>query len=155
MAICPVRRVAVWRAALIFAQANPEIDVSFAGTSIVNGDTPSAAAGTDFGNVFVGDTLSRVFTISNIGETNVVLGGSPVVVLSGDSEFAATAQPSETTLDPGDSVTFQLTFTPTVDGVRTATVTIMSNDEDEGSYTFQLAGQGNGGVVLWRDCCLT
>ena len=40
-------------------------------------------------------------------------------------------------------VLFTIDFTPVGIGVRTAIVTITSNDSDEGSYTFMIQGTGN------------
>src|SRR5690606_25415834 len=44
---------------------------------------------------------------------------------------------------PGAFQDFTVTFSPTMGGVRTAIVTLASNDPDENPYTFMVQGTGN------------
>ncbi|NIS80999.1 MAG: choice-of-anchor D domain-containing protein, partial [Anaerolineales bacterium] len=58
----------------------PEMEVLGNGQEIVDGDTtPSAVDHTDFGNVDVGSSLTRTFTIRNTGGAALNLTGSPMV----------------------------------------------------------------------------
>ena len=45
------------------------------------------------------------------------------------------------------STTFQVTFDPSANGLRTATITIANNDSDENPYNFSIQGTGNPDVV--------
>jgi uncharacterized repeat protein (TIGR01451 family) len=128
----------------------PEIDVKghSSGVLIVNGDsTPSTADGTDFGDVnTVGATAARTYRIRNMGNASLVLSGSsPYVSIGGAfaSEFTVTAAPS-TPIAAGDSTTFTITFDPAAVQIRDATVTINSNDPDDGAYVFAIQGNGIG-----------
>ncbi len=121
-------------------QPEPEINVQGNGTNIVSGDsTPDSADHTDFGDVYLtDDTVVRTFTIQNTGDadlsiTNVGISGTN----SGD--FTVTDTPAST-VSPGNSTTFEVTFDPAATGSRTATVSITNDDDDEGSYTFAIAG---------------
>lgn len=124
----------------------PEINLQGNATNIVDGDiTPSTADWTNFGaTIYLGTSIVRTFTIQNTGTAALTLSGaSPYVVISGAnaSEFVVTAAPSNSIAAAG-STTFNVTFTPTATGVRTATITINNNDSDEGVYDFSIQGTG-------------
>lgn len=123
--------------------ATPEINVQGNSVSIVDGDiTPSTADHTDFGSVTTSSgSVVRTFTIQNTGTGTLTLDATPVVLLDG-THFTVTAQPSSTTVAPSGSVTFQVTFDPSVSGTLTDTVLIGSDDADEGVYTFDITGFG-------------
>jgi hypothetical protein len=133
------------------AAVAPEIDVKGNGTSILSGDvTPSTGDFTDFGSSPVGVGVANTFAIANIGNQNLVLSGTPLVEITGADagDFTITSQPSTPIAGAGSSNTI-ITFTPSADGLRTATVTIVSNDANEGTYSFTIQGTGGeGGPVL-------
>jgi hypothetical protein len=111
---------------------------------IDDGDTsPSTADHTDFGSVALGQTLTRTLTLSNSGEADLSLTGSPKVNLTGAnaSDFSVVVQPA-TTIGPKATTTFQIRFTPSVTTTRVATVTIANNDGDEALYDFAIQGTG-------------
>lgn len=124
-----------------------EIDIQGSGTSITNGDsTPSSFDSTDFGSSPVGGApTSRSFSILNAGTGTLTLTGSPKVTVSGThaSDFSVASQPSSATLDAGQSTTFQVSFSPSDSGVRSAVLTIQNSDSDEGSYSFSIQGIGS------------
>lgn len=124
----------------------PEINIQGNSTNILDGDTtPTTADHTDFGNVnTTGGTLIRTFTIQNSGLGVLNLSGTPRVAISGTnaSDFTVTAVPSATVAGSGGSTTFQITFDPSADGVRNATVTIANNDSNENPYDFSIRGTG-------------
>lgn len=99
--------------------------------AIANGNgAQSAANGTDFGSLDLnGTAITHTFTIANAGTDALTLSGSPLVDLSGTNadQFSVT-QPSTTSYNSGDHDTFTVVFTPTAAGVKTATLTIASND---------------------------
>ena len=119
--------------------AEPEIDIIGNGTSILNGDiTPSLTDYTDFGTIDLATVKNRTFSIQNTGSLTLNLtGGSPLVAISGDSEFTISVQPTASSiLSGGSDLTFDVLFTPTVEGNKTAIVSIENNDADEDPYTF-------------------
>jgi hypothetical protein len=128
----------------------PEIDVTGNGVSIVSGDTtPAPADHTDFGSADVdGGTVVRTFTIHNSGDAE--LSGIAVSVESdlraaapaaAPLPFSVTSAPA-TTVAPGESTQFQITFDPSEAGGSSALVIIESNDSDENPYTFAVNGEG-------------
>jgi CSLREA domain-containing protein len=112
----------------------------------VDGDsTPSAADYTDFGSTNVtGGTVERTFTIENTGATDLVLGGTPKVSISGTNaaDFSVTVQPTSP-LAGSSSTTFTVHFDPSGTGVRSAAVSIANNDSDENPYNFSIQGMGS------------
>lgn len=98
----------------------------------------------NFGDVELGDVLTRSLTISNTGNapllmTSISLGGADVI------EFSAlngTCGLLSITLAAGDSCTIGLTFHPSVLGVLTTTLSIVSNDLDELLNLIDLSGIG-------------
>ncbi len=123
----------------------PEITVLGSGSEIVSGaSAPSLLNGTDFGNVLLGSALSRSFTISNTDVAPLNFTGAPLVEISGvhAGNFAVTAMPSAVVAPMTGQTSFTLRFIPSGSGLRTAQVTLRSNDPDEGSYTFAIQGTG-------------
>lgn len=123
-----------------------EIDVLGNGTSIASGDvTPSAADHTDFGQTGVaGGTVARTFTIASTGPSVLTLTGTApgYVTLSGSPDFAVTTQPVSPVAATNGTTTFVVTFDPSSDGVKNATVSILNDDANESPYTFAITGQG-------------
>ena len=123
----------------------PEITVLGSGSEIVSGaSAPSLLNGTDFGNVLLGSALSRSFTISNTDVAPLNFTGAPLVEISGvhAGNFAVTVMPSAVVAPMTGQTSFTLRFIPTGSGLRTAQVTLRSNDPDEGTYTFAIQGIG-------------
>jgi alpha-tubulin suppressor-like RCC1 family protein len=122
----------------------PIITVTGNGVTIANGDTtPSLTDGTDFGRAVTGEgTVVRTFTVQNIGNAPLNLTGSPNVAVSGPhaADFSVTLQPSSPVATNG-TTTFQVTFTPGAYGLRTVTLSI-GNDTDQNPYTFTIQGAG-------------
>jgi M6 family metalloprotease-like protein len=124
---------------------SPEIDLQGNGQSIASGSVvPSLADHTDFGSAAVaGDTVTRTYTILNTGTATLNLTGIPPVSLLGpdSGDFAVAVQPTAAVAASG-LTTFQVTFDPSVAGVRNAIVTIANDDADENPYTFAIQGTG-------------
>jgi len=118
--------------------------VSGRGIIIADGDlSPWVSDDTDFGStaLFLG-TVEHTFTIKNQGNIDLSLTGSPLVSLGGvhPGDFTITSQPN-TPLTSGGSTTFSIEFDPVVAGVRTAVISIESN-EITTPYTFAIQGTG-------------
>ncbi|MBV7267754.1 choice-of-anchor D domain-containing protein [Winogradskyella luteola] len=126
--------------------SGPEINIQGNATTIVDGDTtPDVADNTDFGSITTsGGTQVNTFTIQNTGTTALSLtGGSPYVVISGAhaADFILTSTPNSSIASSG-STTFEITFNPSTDGTRTASVSIANNDTNEDPYNFDITGIG-------------
>ena len=121
-----------------------EIDVLGNGRSIADGDTtPEAADHTSFGGVPVdGGEAEHAFAIRNLGGRDLIV---PLVTLTGGHEGDFVLTPPEggvPTVPGGEAITFTVKFNPSVPGVRSTTVRILSTDADEDPYTFAIAGEG-------------
>ncbi|MFC7443883.1 hypothetical protein C7H62_0046 [Mesoflavibacter sp. HG96] len=124
----------------------PEIAVEGNGTDILNGDnSPSLADDTDYGSVNVaGGSSTHTFTIRNTGLLDLNLtDAAPYVVISGPhaSDFTLTATPTNV-ITSGNNTSFDITFDPSANGLRTAIVSIANNDSNENPFTFYIQGHG-------------
>lgn len=96
---------------------------------------------TDFGTTIVGDSVSKTYTIRNTGSGSL---SGLAATIGGDqsSDFEAGAI-ATTTLASGESTTFTVTFSPSADGARLATLQVVSNDTDESPFDISLTGNGS------------
>lgn len=120
----------------------PELRLLGNGRIIAKGDTtPDYADGTDFRTILPPASVTRTFTLENLGNSPLLLSGSPRIQLSGAdaSSFSVLAQPASSVAGPGN-FNFQIRFSPQGTGEKNATVTILSNDSDEGSFSFAVKG---------------
>jgi len=119
--------------------AEPEIDVKGNFVSIVNGDvSPAYTDSTNFGTFYINQTTTKTYWIHNTGTGNLTLTGGTPVTISGSGTFTISGQPSSNTVAPGDSVSFDVTFTGSSLGTKTATVSIANDDPNENPYTFNV-----------------
>ncbi|MEO9586896.1 MAG: choice-of-anchor D domain-containing protein, partial [Marinobacter sp.] len=118
---------------------DPEIDILGRGRSIADGDTsPTTSDYTDFEDVVVdGVPLARTYTIRNTGFADLSLTN-----VTSDNAFFVVSGTTSGTVAVSDSVTFTVTYTPEARGTHDATITVTSDDDDEGTYTFDIAGRG-------------
>ncbi|MGM0589960.1 MAG: cadherin domain-containing protein [Bacteroidota bacterium] len=128
-------------------QSRPDMDITGNSNAISDGSsTASTTNSTDFGDVVLTDgTLETTYTITNSGDLDLNLSGSPLVSISGPNagDFTVTSQPGTSTISGGGgSTTFKITFDPSGLGSRDAEVSISSNDPDENPYTFAISGTG-------------
>jgi outer membrane protein OmpA-like peptidoglycan-associated protein len=99
----------------------------------------------DFGNVNVGSSADLTLTVSNPGTALLTYTLAEGGANPGDYSFTpACIMASPCTLAAGGSADFTVTFAPTVDGARSATILVDSDDPDEPSLTVDLAGNGRG-----------
>ena len=125
--------------------AAPEMDV-IGNPSIPDGDTsPSTADQTDFGDVNVtGEIVVHTFTIRNTGSLPLNLTGDPRVTIGGThaADFTLTADADVAVAAGGGESTFTISFDPSAEGLRQATVSIANDDSDENPYDFNIQGTG-------------
>ncbi len=124
--------------------ANPEINIQGNGLDIVSGDTtPNTDDNTDAGSVAVGNSAEMSFFVRNTdGTASLNVDG---VFLSGDTgDFTITQNPSNNPIPATQSASLKIQFTPTSPGIKTAVVTVDSDDCDEPFYTFTIQGRGLG-----------
>lgn len=122
----------------------PDIDVRGNGNSISDNDRKARPnTGTRFGAVALGGTVLRTYTIRNAGQSTLTLL-SPLAGIGGQNptQFSIVVAPSLTTLEPGQSTTFTVAFTPTTAGQKKAEVEIYSDDPDEGVFNYRIIGTG-------------
>ena len=121
--------------------------ITLAGNSanIANAESaPSQSNFTDFGGTAAGGCvpLTRTYTITNTGTGTLDTTQPTPVTISGTdaSDFTVTTQPGSAISANGGTSTFVITFTPTVAGLDTATVTIASDASNAPSFTFDIQG---------------
>lgn len=102
----------------------------------------SLALGTDFGWQPVGSVMRRTFTLTNEGEMTLSFANDPAVTITGANaaEFIVDMDWG-TTVAPGESAEFTLTFQPAGMGLRQASVFIETNSA---SSPFHFAVEGGG-----------
>jgi len=122
---------------------NPEINVKGNGNSIASGDNSTDLSdGTNFGLTTANVSITKTFTIENLGTEQLNLSGSPLVQVSGanPSNFLVTLVPSSS-IAVSSSTTFNVTFTSASVGNYSATINIQSNDCDESNYNFAVSSE--------------
>lgn len=116
---------------------SPEISVQQpVGTELADGKSKKS-----FGTQPVGKSgIAKTFTIRNAGTKP--LGKLAVVKNGAHAKDFMVAAPASSTVAPGKSTTFKVTFKPTGIGTRTAAIHIKSNDANENPFDIDLSGLG-------------
>ena len=111
-----------------------------AGSALADGNSTIS-----FGPVTLGSSLSKTITLRNTG-TAPLTGLAASVDGTNAAEFAAPVSLSSTTLAPGASLTFNVTFSPAASGSRGAVLHIASNDGPRSPFDIALTGSGYSAV---------
>jgi len=112
----------------------PEIVVEEpVGANLVDG-----VAALAFGDSNIGSPVVKNLTVRNTGTADL---SGLAVTPSGSNDFGFSAL-GFTTLAPGASTNFTVTFTPTAAGPRNASLQISSNDSDENPFNVTFNGNG-------------
>jgi len=97
-----------------------------------------------FGNIMTGTSASKLFTIENldpgqleISEVSISPGGGTTI-----GEFVIISPSIPASLAQDESTEFSVVFSPQDIGIKSATVSISSDDPDENPYTFAVQGTG-------------
>ena len=97
----------------------------------------------DFGLVSIDGTSNNTFTIESLGTGNLILTGSPEIVIKGKHKrFFSVQQQPESTIPPGNSSDFVIRFSPMTKGQKAARLSIDNNDVDKTPYLIYLYGEG-------------
>ncbi|WP_354583656.1 choice-of-anchor D domain-containing protein [Hymenobacter sp. UYCo722] len=112
---------------------NPQIAVSQGGTGIANGGTFSGFASTQQGST----SAPVTFTISNGSSTDALTLGA--FTFSGPYTLSGAVP---TSVAPGGTATFNVTFSPTATGANTGSVSIANNSQTNSPYVINFSGQG-------------
>lgn len=129
------------KAFTVSAYGPPEIEVSQAGP-LSNGGLVG------FGSQAVGTTSAvKTFTITNAGTATVNLTGI-IITKSGTNgnEFSLNTGSTASSVAPGASTTFTVSFSPVSAGPKEAFLEIASNDSDENPFAIDLTGNGTAGA---------
>ncbi|AUI70138.1 InlB B-repeat-containing protein [Beggiatoa leptomitoformis] len=142
--------------AVVVPDLNPKLQV-LVDTSL----TVAKDATIDLGTAVVGNTLSKTFTLKNIGYSNLTLATVAPTFTGAATAVSATPGPytesdqilgprtlnqptnggCATSLTPsGEQTTFEFAMTSTTAGIYTGTVTITTNDPLNPSFTFKVKG---------------
>lgn len=113
----------------------PEIAVFVNGTELTSGGA------IDFGPTLVGSSVTRVVTVTNIGDTTLDL--SPIDPSTLPAGFSLVSNLGATTLAPGQSTTFTLGLDAATSGSFSGIIHLSNNDADEGSFAIVLQGAVN------------
>jgi hypothetical protein len=115
------------------------LSVGLSGSAATPGQLQISPISTDYGNVVVGDSVSKSFTVQNVGGTTVTIAKSKPPF---GGEFAnATSLNEGSTIQPGQTVTESVTFAPTATGAASGTWQI-TGDDSTGLHSVQFAGTG-------------
>ncbi|PJZ66806.1 beta-glycosidase [Leptospira wolffii] len=107
------------------------------------GSYPSGST-LSLGSTLANSSASPItLTLENPSASTVNLTGSPNVSKSGvySNQYSVTTAASSS-INSGDTTTFQLTFSPTSEGVKSAYLLIPSDDPNVGTYILYLTGTG-------------
>src|SRR5690606_688975 len=119
---------------------DPEIDVTDPNSAPV-----ASGATINLGNTDTGGATNYTFTIDNLGATQNLPVSNIAAASSGVGNCSVTANPTLVPagpIAPAGSATFDVAVTPSAIGAYEFTVTITSNDADEGTFTIIVQGTG-------------
>jgi len=125
---------------------SPEMDVVDSGANGISsgsGNSPSVANSTEFGSTDNLTPISITYTIENTGSGMLNIASAT----SSNGDFVITTAPAGSVAG-GGSTTFTVTFTPSVLGIISSTITILNDDADENPYTFTVSGTGISAPLL-------
>lgn len=111
-----------------YVAPNREINVKINGTTALNNST-----------YVIGNTANNIITIENTGVQTLTVSGTSI---SGTNAGDYTTNLNTTTVAGLGTGNFTLTFAPTGNGSRTATITITNDDSDENPYVITLSAVG-------------
>ncbi len=112
----------------------------------VNGIAPEievAPTSLDFGGTLVGDAVTLEITVANTGSADLAISGAPGIGGTDAGQFSQNSACDNATISAGDNCIFEVSFTPSSSGDKSATLSIQSNDADESDVSVPLSGRGD------------
>lgn len=104
------------------------------------GSDPIAPGPLDFGSAFVGESTDQTLTFFETGNATLNV---PTAGLDGANPFDFTFNAFDTTINDGEApVDLPITCTPSDYGIRTATLTLTTNDPLQPTVTYNLVCEG-------------
>ena len=122
------------------ATGDSEIDVSSSeGGAVADGGTDAQ------GSEVAGTPKTVTYTIENEGTDTLELTGAPTASGLTNVDVPVTISAlSATSLAPGETATFEVTYTPTIAGPFSFELTVPNDDADEGPYDITTSGTATG-----------
>lgn len=123
----------------------PDLEVRGNGDSIRDGDRKARTAqGTKFGAAITQEAqeVERLYVLRSVGIAPITFSGDLAISGVGAGSFRGETPLAGLTLHSGQEVTIRLVFRPTSLGKQVATIELLSNDPDEGLFTFRVVGSG-------------
>ena len=122
----------------------PSLYMDLTGTGVAVGipDISASPASMDFGVVNTGSSVSRTFTISNVGTGYLVIKAA---YLTGANPYQFSIENDSCSgmiIAPSESCTFDAVFSPTKEGLLSALIGIGSDDPDTPRLDIELTGTG-------------
>jgi hypothetical protein len=114
--------------------------VGLSGSAALPGTLQITSEANEFGDVPIGTTATKTFTVANTGGTAVTLTKSKPP--DGGAFAALTSLAEGTTIQPGASVTETVSFTPTAPGQTSGVWLINGNDEHPRVHEVEFTGNG-------------
>ncbi len=131
---------------------SPEVLVTGMSTAIYDGSIqPLKLDGTYFGEAQLGvNQWEHTFEIRNFGNADLTTTLPISITGPNAADFTVTQQPAPL-VPAGQRTSFKVLYTPSFVGKAFATVTVENNDIDEGSYTFDIRGDGVDQALVGSD----
>ena len=108
------------------------------GKIVLQNSPSSPENGTDFGTLGIGSAKTSEFLIQNDGSLPLLLSQWN---LTGSNNFQL-SNSGNNSVAPGESKTFMVKYVPNNANTHNATLTILNNDPDEGSFVMNFIGNG-------------
>lgn len=115
-------------------------DAEIAVENPVGSPLTTGSSTVNFGVVAIGSSKTETFTVRNSATATATLTGLALSKSGAASTDYTLGTLGATSLAPGDSTTFDVTYTPSAGGTRTAAIEITSNDGDENPFIISLTG---------------
>ena len=110
------------------------------GVNLVNG-----VGSNNFGSATVGTSTSLIFTITNIGTTNLTVSG---ISIDGADSASFTVTNLIATVSPSGSTNFTVQFAPVSTNIMTAALHIANNDINNNPFNIAITGMGIDSAIV-------
>jgi Abnormal spindle-like microcephaly-assoc'd, ASPM-SPD-2-Hydin len=101
----------------------PSMTLSVSGTAVAAGQIGLNPSSINFGSVPLSGSRTQTATVTNSGGTNLVISQ----VVASSSDFATSGLSLPSTLEPGQTLNFNVTFAPRASGTRAGVISLTSS----------------------------